>query len=265
MAGELIALLRLVRLRPALVATVTSPEFIALRAFQGLSALLQCQDFWVYAFQLARAVYPLMRILRLADKKTAGMDKLYYFVLQADRVLPKYLKLAERTEDSWMTDEHKEVMDGTDDLASQHVDDVDEVEFEFSDDDEEEEPVNEAGEEVDADAEEEDSDDDDYPSGLDYEHYDSELSWPGNNLTDTVMRMWMKRRGKLVHSYALVGYMLSPNPIIMRHNQDRGKTADMQDVSSACEFVFELISGICILSFYFILIVIRHLRILLRS
>ena len=77
--------------------------------------------------------------------------------------------------------------------------------------------------------------------------------------------MWMKRRGKLVHSYALVGYMLSPNPIIMRHNQDRGKTADMQDVSSACEFVFELISGICILSFYFILIVIRHLRILLRS
>ena len=265
MAGELIALLRLVRLRPALVATVTSPEFIALRAFQGLSALLQCQDFWVYAFQLARAVYPLMRILRLADKKTAGMDKLYYFVLQADRVLPKYLKLAERTEDSWMTDEHKEVMDGTDDLASQQVDDVDEVEFEFSDDDEEEEPANEAGEEVDADAEEEDSDDDDYPSGLDYEHYDSELSWPGNNLTDTVMRMWMKRRGKLVHSYALVGYMLSPNPIIMRHNQDRGKTADMQDVSSACEFVFELISGICILSFYFILIVIRHLRILLRS
>ncbi len=95
MASELIALLRLIRLRPALVATVTSPEFIALRAFQGLSALFQSQDFWVYAFQLARAVYPLMRILCLADTKTAGMDKLYYFVLQGDRVLPKYLKSAE--------------------------------------------------------------------------------------------------------------------------------------------------------------------------
>jgi hypothetical protein len=81
MAGELIALLRLLRLRPALVATVTSPKFIAHRAFQGLLALLQSQDSWVYAFQLARTVYPLMRILRLADKKTAGMDKLYYFVL----------------------------------------------------------------------------------------------------------------------------------------------------------------------------------------
>jgi hypothetical protein len=81
-------------------------------------------------------------------------------------------------------------------------------------------------------------DDDVFPSGLDYEHYDSELSWPGNNLTDTVMRMWMKRHGKLVHSYAFVGYMLSPNPIIMRHNQDRGKTAEMQDVSSVCYFVF---------------------------
>jgi hypothetical protein len=88
-----------------------------------------------------------------------------------------------------MIDKHTEVMDGTDDLASQKVDDADEVEFEFSDDDEDEELVNKAGEEVDADAEEEDSDDDDYPSGLDFEHYDSGLSWPGDNLTDTVMRM----------------------------------------------------------------------------
>ena len=104
-----------------------------------------------------------------------------------------------------------------------------------------EEPGVEDGE----DGDEEDSDD----AGLDYEHYDSELSWPGDNLTDTVMRMWMKRRGKLVHSYALVGYMLSPNPIIVRHNQDRGKTAEMQDVSSVCYFVFfELFSDIYILS-----------------
>ena len=126
-----------------------------------------------------------MRILCLADKKTAVMDKLYYFVLQADHILPKYLKLAEQTEDSWVTDKHKKVMDGTDDLASQEVDDADEVEFEFIDDDEEEDLLNEAREDVDADDEEEDSDDDDYPSGLDFEHYESELSWPGDNLTDT--------------------------------------------------------------------------------
>jgi len=36
-----------------------------------------------------------MRILRLADKKEAAMDKLYYFVDQTDATLPKYLRMAE--------------------------------------------------------------------------------------------------------------------------------------------------------------------------
>jgi hypothetical protein len=29
--------------------------------------------------------------------------------------------------------------------------------------------------------------------------------------------MWIHRRGKLVHDYSLVGYMLSPTPAIMEH------------------------------------------------
>ena len=32
-----------------------------------------------------------MRVLRLADQKTPTMDKLYFYVLQADAMLPKYL------------------------------------------------------------------------------------------------------------------------------------------------------------------------------
>jgi len=31
------------------------------------------------------------------------------------------------------------------------------------------------------------------------------------------MRFWLKRRDKIVHSYALVGYLLSPNQTIMDH------------------------------------------------
>jgi hypothetical protein len=31
------------------------------------------------------------------------------------------------------------------------------------------------------------------------------------------MRLWIKRRGKLIHDYSLVGYILSPNPIIRVH------------------------------------------------
>jgi hypothetical protein len=32
-----------------------------------------------------------MQVLRLADQKTPAMDKLFYYVSQTDRMLPKYL------------------------------------------------------------------------------------------------------------------------------------------------------------------------------
>ena len=32
--------------------------------------------------------------------------------------------------------------------------------------------------------------------------------WLGDSLTDQVMRIWMKRKTRLVHEYALVGYLL---------------------------------------------------------
>ena len=41
------------------------------------------------------ALYAPMRVLRLADLKTPAMDKLYFYVLQADRMLLQYLKEAE--------------------------------------------------------------------------------------------------------------------------------------------------------------------------
>jgi len=34
---------------------------------------------------------------------------------------------------------------------------------------------------------------------------------------DQVMQCWIKQRGKLIHDYSLVGYILSPHPIIMKH------------------------------------------------
>ncbi len=41
--------------------------------------------------------------------------------------------------------------------------------------------------------------------------------WSGNTLSDQVMRFWLKRRDKLIHDYSLVGYILSPHPMIMAH------------------------------------------------
>jgi len=97
MAGELIALLRMLRLKDALRATIRSSEYLQnhARLFRRENIFLESDEFWKYIFTLCRALYSPMRILRLADKKEAAMDKLYYFVHQTDATLPKYLKIAE--------------------------------------------------------------------------------------------------------------------------------------------------------------------------
>ena len=42
-----------------------------------------------------------------------------------------------------------------------------------------------------------------------------ESPWTLNTISHMVMRLWLKRRPKLVHDYSLVGFILSPNPTIM--------------------------------------------------
>ena len=50
-------------------------------------------------------------MLRLADHKTPVMDKLYYYVLQTDQMLPKYLDDAEERATMFVTDSTISVMD----------------------------------------------------------------------------------------------------------------------------------------------------------
>ena len=44
-----------------------------------------------------------MQVLCLADLKTPAMDKLYYYVLQTDRMRPKYLQDAEEVANNFLT------------------------------------------------------------------------------------------------------------------------------------------------------------------
>lgn len=74
---------------------MTSAEFLALNDFKVTAAVIGNDNFWKYLFLMCRALYAPMRVLRLADQKTPAMDKLYYYVLQADRMLLQYLKEAE--------------------------------------------------------------------------------------------------------------------------------------------------------------------------
>ena len=63
MAGEHIALLRLLRLRNALRATITSKEFLDLRVFHTVTSVLNDPEFWTWLFVMCRALYAPMRVL----------------------------------------------------------------------------------------------------------------------------------------------------------------------------------------------------------
>jgi hypothetical protein len=95
MAGKHIAILRLLRLKNALLSTINSKEFIELCAFGSVCQVLSNPDFWKWTFVMCRALYAPMRVLRLADQKVPAMDKLHYYVLQTDRMLAKYVADAE--------------------------------------------------------------------------------------------------------------------------------------------------------------------------
>ena len=95
MAGHQIALLRILRLKDAFQATVTSTEFKDLKMFQGIAYALLQDELWQFLFVMCRALYAPMRTLRLADQKIPAMDKLYFYVLKSERMIEKWIKVAE--------------------------------------------------------------------------------------------------------------------------------------------------------------------------
>jgi hypothetical protein len=111
MAGEHIGLLRLLRLKNALRSTIMSKEWIDLRIFNSDCAILMNPEFWKLLFVMCRALYAPMRVLRLSDQKTPAMDKLYYYVMQTDRMLPLYLDDAEKLSKKFLTSDNVFVMD----------------------------------------------------------------------------------------------------------------------------------------------------------
>ena len=82
---------------------------LTLQAFN--SAILMNLEFWKLLFVMCRALYAPMRVLCLSDQKTPAMDKLYYYVLQTDRMLPKYLDDAEKLSKNFLTSDNVFIMD----------------------------------------------------------------------------------------------------------------------------------------------------------
>ncbi len=91
MAGEHIAILRLLQLKNALKSSIASKEFIDLHVIHSVCTVLMNPEFWKWAFVMCCALYAPMRVLCLADRKLPAMDKLYFYVLQTDPMLSKYV------------------------------------------------------------------------------------------------------------------------------------------------------------------------------
>jgi hypothetical protein len=95
MADEQIALTCLLRLRDALKSSINSKEFMDLNNFKPETFVLNNDNFWLYHFVMCCALYAHMCVLRLADQQVPGMEKLYYYILQTDQMLLRWLSDAE--------------------------------------------------------------------------------------------------------------------------------------------------------------------------
>ncbi len=228
MAGEIIACLRLIRLKPTLQAVITLAEFLTLKQHRDLAMVLSKETVWDYLFAIARAFYPLMRIVHLADCQAPGMDKLKYYVLQADRVLkeqlPKidiaYAALASNYKAIMTDNTIYEIGDVV--MPQKKLAKLEEIETkdEFSDGDDEDE-----------------QDDNDH-SSIGKELEIDGLNLDGISLDDDkgvtfagcILALRKQRQSKMLHDYSRVGYLLSPHPVIMKHARDNLALEDKEAV-----------------------------------
>jgi hypothetical protein len=97
-------------------------------------SILQSKDFWNYLFSMCCALYAPMRVLRLADRKVAAMDKLHFYVCQTDANMSHYLAKA-------VIDAGRCTHDETLRLMNACLQDLDEFNSNNEDDEDDEESV----------------------------------------------------------------------------------------------------------------------------
>jgi hypothetical protein len=208
MAGHFIAFQRMLRLQNALASTITSPEFIRLKVAKEETLLLKDDMLWQCIADIVRAAFPALRVLRLADQKIPGMDKLYYYVRKTDATLTTQAdhlnRIASLEVETKLKSFFKTVKSDNDSDSS-------------DDDSSDSDNSNESDAEQ---SEEDQSDDDDndvtYTQIDDYVYGQANGNdIPKQQIVAKFRHAWGKRRKKLVNDYSITGWMLSPIPSIM--------------------------------------------------
>ena len=144
---------------------------------------------WEFMSKFIRAVYPMLLVLRLADKKDPVMDKLYFYVRRMDDTIEKSRAIL---------DEMGQLCQSP---AWRSMNDIGRVDV------------------LDEDSDQSEDDDDDSTDGL-------PAQWTAQTtLGGDVVRLWQKRRAKLTTDFAIAGWLLSPIPDIYKDsslNQNGG-------------------------------------------
>ena len=210
MGGHIISLARTFRLKSTLESLITDPIFKSKNiGKKGIKTkiiqLIKSKSFWNHVLVCLKSLFPLLKLLRLCEKKEPAMDRLYYFVRKADSSLIKSkgdmneMKKEFIARDPNMREEYYHISVSKGDI-------IEGRDFEYDDDSEEEEEGGDDGKIYDE------------TDNLDSEaNVDSILSADenGRDLGNQVINLWKKRRGHLVHSYSIIAWMLSPIPEVM--------------------------------------------------
>lgn len=251
MGGWVYCLARMFRLKEPLRQALTEENIKKWKVKPELVAILDMKTFWVVLYHLLRMLYGPLKILRLADRKEPGMDKLYYFVRLTDQTLEKYrhtmncivglnpqvlkaldeylfpvtqrnrTKSAKVAASNDWTSEFKVTKDKDDNDDGDGDDGSKSNEME-----EEEEHEEEEEDEDDEDDVWEQSDDDEEEETPVPEEVVKRLGGDGRevvvtgtvrkgNLGDAILQIWEKRREPLCHPFAFGAWITSPCPEIM--------------------------------------------------
>ena len=146
---------------------------------QRVKKIVEDKLFWEATYVVTRALFPVLRILRLADKSAPGMDKLYYYLRQTDRAIENSLAAITTL------DYFKEYRDGDDE-----DDEYDAMDAENNDD---------HGEEFDGDGQPDDDDDNNEDDD------DDSIDSVTDGLGPLIKQIWEKRCSKMETDYAMAG------------------------------------------------------------
>ena len=214
MGGVFYCFLRMCRVKQPILDTLCCTEAIQANVPIGLKRILQDDDFWTVVVALLRFIAPVLHLLRISDRRDAGMDKLRYF---SGRMV------------QYMVDNAGEINDLFGCMSTLHPDYPTSIWRkldEFLNSNEAKDQRTHSSNTQAAN----DSDDDDSVSSVDSSsdddsvgsvEEDDKLEAPDvpPHLQDTfvggVLESWNQRKVYLEHSYAITGWFLSPAGPIM--------------------------------------------------